>query len=227
MMGYQKICFDLDGTLTDPKLGITKSVQYALKSFGIEVADLDELEPFIGPPLKGSFMEQYGMSEEDAVRAIAYYREYFREQGMLENEIYPGIPALLRDLRLQGKKLMVATSKPTVFAVPILEHFQIAHYFEEIAGSELDGTRSDKAEVIQHVLERHPLACTQVVMIGDRKHDIIGAHKNQIDSIGVAYGYGSMEELKQSKPVYIVDTVEQLAALLGVNERCFVTDQYS
>lgn len=213
-MSYRMICFDLDGTLTDPKVGITKSVQYALQKFGIEVTDLDELDPFIGPPLKNSFMELYGMSEEEAGRAIDYYREYFRERGMLENEIYPGIPALLTALQSRGMKLMVATSKPTVFAVPILEHFQIAHFFEEIAGSELDGTRSDKAEVIQYVLERHPCELSAVVMIGDRKHDVLGAHKNSIDSIAVAYGYGSLAELELSMPTHMVSTVSELAACL-------------
>ena len=218
-MSYQMICFDLDGTLTDPKAGITKSVQYALQRFGIEVSDLDELIPFIGPPLKESFMQLYGMSEEDAVQAIGYYREYFQKSGMLDNEIYSGIPALLSELQSQGKKLVVATSKPTVYAVPILEHFQIAHYFEAIVGSELDGTRTDKAEVIRYILDHYPSELSQVVMIGDRKHDIIGAHKNDIDSIAVGYGYGSKEELELSKPTYLVDSVHAVAALLGISSR--------
>lgn len=216
-MSYQVICFDLDGTLTDPKVGITKSVQYALQRLGIEVPDRNQLIPFIGPPLKESFMQLYAMNEEDAAHAIRYYREYFQESGMLENEIYPGIATMLSALQSQGKKLVVATSKPTVYAVPILEHFQIAHYFEAIVGSELDGTRSDKAEVIRYILDHYPSELSQVVMIGDRKHDIIGAHKNGIDSVAVGYGYGSKEELELSKPTYLVDSVQELAALLGVS----------
>ncbi|MGZ9584461.1 HAD family hydrolase [Paenibacillus marinisediminis] len=212
-MRYSTICFDLDGTLTDPKIGITKSVQHALRKFDIHVEDLDQLEPFIGPPLMESFKIYYNFNEAESTRAIEAYREYFRERGMLENEIYPGIRELLVLLKQQKRKLFVATSKPTVFAEPILKHFQIDQYFDEIVGSELDGTRSDKAHVIKHILDTYPCDLSSVLMIGDRKHDIIGARKNEIDSIAVGFGYGSEEELESSRPTYYAATVQDLAQL--------------
>lgn len=216
MPTYDTLLFDLDGTLTDPKPGITKSVQYALARFNIDVPDLDILAPFIGPPLAESFHNYYGFTPEQAQQAIAYYREYFAETGLYENAVFPGIPALLADLRASNKHLLVATSKPTIFAERILSHFDLAHYFELIAGSELDGTRIDKAEVIAYALASLPTPAYQnAIMIGDRKHDIIGAQQNGLPSIAVTYGYGSYEELQDQQPTHLVDSVSNLATLLG------------
>lgn len=214
----QYLLFDLDGTLTDPKLGITTCVQYALHSFGIEEPDLDKLEPFIGPPLKDSFMDFYGMDEADALQAIEKYRERFQKTGMFENRVYPGIGRLLRKCKQQGAILAVASSKPEVFVRKILEHFHLAKYFDVIVGSELDGRRTDKEEVVKEALRQlfpeSDIDYDNTVMIGDRKFDILGAKDNKVVSVGVSYGYGSMEELKAEKPDYIVRTVEELEELL-------------
>ncbi|NLK20666.1 MAG: HAD family hydrolase [Epulopiscium sp.] len=205
------ILFDLDGTLTDPKLGITKSIQYSLKHFGINESCLDRLVPFIGPPLKDSFMEFYDFTEEQTEEAIKKYREYFAEKGLYENAIYPGIYELLEELYNGGKFLYVATSKPTIFAKKILEHFGISRFFKSIVGSNLDGSRVDKGEIISDVIENidNP-NYNKIVMIGDRKFDIIGARKLGLDSIGVLYGFGPLEELELEKPTYIAETVEDL-----------------
>jgi len=215
MKKYTNILFDLDGTLTDPKSGITRSVAYALKSFGIEVKDLDSLCKFIGPPLRVSFRDFYGFSEDDCTKAVEKYREYFREKGMFDNKVYPGIESLLKNLKHSGRKLYIATSKPTVFAVKILEHFNLLSYFEYVAGSELDGTRDNKSDVIRFALQQNNLTnLTDVVMVGDRKHDVIGARENNIDVIGVLYGYGSKAELIESGADFIAETVEELSELL-------------
>ncbi|MGL4798815.1 MAG: HAD family hydrolase [Cellulosilyticaceae bacterium] len=209
---YNTILFDLDGTLTDPKEGITKSVQHALKAFGVE-AELDDLLCFIGPPLQWSFEEYYGFDEEKAKLAIEKYRERFREVGMFENEVYEGIEEMLKTLAKEGKTLAVATSKPEVFAVQILEHFGLAKYFKVIVGSELDGTRVNKKDVIEEVFVRLQLTEEEkvhILMIGDRKHDIIGAKACGIDSIGVRFGYGEGNELEEAGATYIVETVGEL-----------------
>lgn len=212
----QIVLFDLDGTLTDSRLGITKSVQYSLRSFDIVVDDLDSLRPFIGPPLYESFMRFYGFSEEQAQAAVQKYREYFSVTGLYENEVYEGIPQLLERLSAEGRRIAIATSKPTVFAIKIAEHFGIAHHFEYIVGSELDGTRIHKGDVIAHALQQLEVTDRRsVVMIGDREHDIIGARENGIDSIGVLFGFGSRQELEQSGALAIAASVSELAQLLG------------
>ncbi len=209
------ILFDLDGTLTDPEEGITKSVAYSLESFGIKVDNLEDLRKFIGPPLKDSYMEFYQFSEEEALHAIQKYREYFPKKGIYENKIYAGIRDLLEALRGNGKKLLLATSKPTVYAKIILDYFDIAEYFSVIAGSELDGSRVDKSEVIAYAFEQAKIVDQEeAVMIGDRKHDILGAKKMGISSIGVLYGYGSREELEQAKADRMVESVKELKDLL-------------
>ena len=212
------LLFDLDGTLTDPKEGICTCVQYALASFGIEEPNLDKLEPFIGPPLKDSFMEFYQMSEEQAEQAVEKYRERFREKGIFENKLYQGIPRMLRTLNAKGMTLAVASSKPTVFVQQILEHFKIAKYFKVIMGSELDGTRGTKEEVVQAALRElfgnKPIEWDKVYMIGDRRFDVEGAHAVRVESVGVTYGYGSMEELKAAKSDYIVRSVAELEHFL-------------
>lgn len=207
-MDYSTILFDLDGTLTDPKMGITKSVQYALRKFNIIEEDLDKLEPFIGPPLANSFMELYSFSELESKKAVEFYREYFKDTGLYENELYAGMNKLLEMLINQKRVLMVATSKPTIFAEKILKYFNIDKYFDFICGSNLDGTMSDKTEIIRYIVKEKNINKQRTVMVGDRKHDIIGAHNNGIDSIGVSYGYGSEEELKNSKPTHIIKSVQ-------------------
>lgn len=210
MSKYKVILFDLDGTLSDPKEGITKSVQYALDKMEIAESDLDKLERFIGPPLQVSFTEYYHFNEEETQKAIQFYRERFKEKGMYENMLYPDTRGLLQSLQEQGFILAVATSKPTVFAEQILEYFQIGKYFEMIVGSNLDGTRSAKAEIIQYIIDKYPkYTLEEFIMIGDRKHDLIGANKTGIDSIGVTYGYGSLEELNDEKPTFIADSLKQ------------------
>lgn len=214
-MQYKVILFDLDGTLTDPKIGITKSVQYALAKFGIEEPDLDKLIPFIGPPLVESFQEFYSLDKEQAQTAVGYYREYFTKAGMYENAVYPGIKELLAKLKSAGKELIVATSKPTVFSEKIIEHFGLTQFFTAIVGSNLDGSRIHKDEVIAYALhDLTDVVYDKVIMVGDRKHDIIGAQKNGIASIGVTYGYGTREELEQAKPALLTATVEELGKLL-------------
>lgn len=212
---YEIILFDLDGTLTDPKIGITSSVQYALQKMGIVADDIEELTPFIGPPLLNSFKEFYQMSDEEAKQAIVYYRERFTVKGLYENQVYLGMKELLDNLQQQGKILIVATSKPTEFSVKILEHFNLFQYFTAIIGSNLDGTRTDKGDVIEYALTNKNLAeRSKIVMVGDRKYDIIGAKKNGIDAIAVTYGYGSYDELAAAKPDYIVSSVKDLSTLL-------------
>lgn len=215
MKHYQFILFDLDGTLSDPKIGITKSVQYALTKMGFAAPELDKLEGFIGPPLQESFANDYHFDKEQTQVALEFYRERFKDKGMFENELYPDIPLLLQDLSKQGSTLVVATSKPTVFAVEILKFFKLDQYFDLIIGSHLDGTRTAKTEIIQFILEEYPNhKLEDFIMIGDRKHDIIGAQNTGIDSIGVTYGYGSSEELTLAEPTYLVKSVDELRELL-------------
>lgn len=209
------ILFDLDGTLTDSFLGITQSVQYALRYFGIDVEDLNELRRFIGPPLDQSFQEYYGLSEEDSKLAIKKYRERYSDTGIFENELYEGIRDLLEELVEHGRVVLMATSKPENYARRISDFFDITQYFTQICGSEMDGKRQDKAEVIEYALSNQGVTdYSSVIMVGDRKHDIIGAQKNKIDSIGVLYGYGGVHELKEAGANYIVESVSELKQLL-------------
>ncbi|GCE10689.1 HAD family hydrolase [Tengunoibacter tsumagoiensis] len=212
---YQTILFDLDGTLTDPKSGITRSVQYALAKMGIIEPDLEALVPFIGPPLTESLKLFYHMTDEQAELGVTYYREYFADRGIFDNAVFPGIPTLLQALKDEGKLLLVATSKPTPFAEQILTHFDLDQYFTHVVGSNMDGTRVDKTEVIAHALSLISDDTDEpIVMIGDRKHDIIGAHGNLIDSIAILHGYGPLEELQAANPTHIVTDVEALSNLL-------------
>ncbi len=215
MSKYDVILFDLDGTLTDPCEGITNSVAYALDKFDIHITDKKELYKFIGPPLMDSFMGFYGFSKEKAGQAKAFYREYFTEKGMLENAVYDGIEELLKSLVSAGKRLGVATSKPEPFALKILEHFGLAHYFEYIAGATLDETRSKKSDVIEYALEQLKIADrSKVLMVGDRNFDILGARACSLDSMGVLFGYGSREELAGAGADYIAETVEDIGEII-------------
>lgn len=208
--------FDLDGTLTDPKEGITRCVQYGMEALGYYEPDREKLTPFIGPPLFDMYMEIYGFTEEQADFAVEKYRERFREKGMYENEIYPGIAEMLGALKASGKRLGVATLKPEVFAVPILKHFEIDQYFEFIVGVELSGKQTQKEDVIREALCRFGAKDRKdsVVMVGDRKNDVIGARKAGVDCVGVLYGYGSEEELSEAGAKTFAATVEELQGLL-------------
>ena len=214
-MAYRYLFFDLDGTVTDPMLGITRSVQYALQHFSIEEPDLQALTCYIGPPLVGAFMRYHHLSREQAEQALIWYRERFATTGLFENSVYPGMVQLLQALREQGMVLSIATSKPTVYAQQILDHFELSQYFEHICGSELDGTRSRKAEVIEHALLCNRVSDrSEVVMIGDREHDVIGAREAGVDCIGVLYGYGSLEELTQAGATRVAADLPELFRIL-------------
>lgn len=209
---YRAVLFDLDGTLTASAEGITKSVQYALHRLGIEETDLKKLEAFVGPPLLEQFMAAYGMDLQTARQAVVYYRERYSAEGMYENHLYQGIPELLQDLKKRGYILGVASSKAGMYVQQILDHFQISSYFTVIEGSQMDGSRLSKGEVIQEALKKLKMENKreQVVMVGDRKYDIFGAKEAGIDCVAVAYGYGDIQELEQAGPVMIVPAVEGL-----------------
>ncbi len=212
---FDTILFDLDGTLTDPCEGITNSIAYALKKYDIEVNDKKELYKFIGPPLKDSFMKYYGFCETEADRAIAFYREYFRDKGIYENRVYEGVVDMLEKLYADGKKIVLATSKPEEFAVRILEHFDLKKFFSVVAGASMDSSRSKKGDVIAYALSMcEDVVKEATVMIGDREHDIIGAKENSLKSIGVLYGYGSEEELKTAGTDYIVQTPDDILKII-------------
>jgi len=212
---YQYILFDLDGTLTDPGLGITNSVMYALKKFGIEETDRTSLYRFIGPPLRESFQCFYGFSAEQSELATDYYREYFSDRGLYENAVYDGVEDMLKTLREQGKHLILATSKPEVFAVEILRYFKLAQYFTLIAGATMEVGRNKKADVIAYAMESVGITDpTQAVMIGDREHDILGAKENGLASIGVLYGYGDRAELAAAGADHIVASAADILTLV-------------
>ncbi len=207
---YDTVLFDLDGTLTDPGQGITNSVAYALEKFGIEVKDKRELYKFIGPPLHESFRKYYGFSDKEAETAIVYYREYFRDTGIFENKVYDGIESLLNEIKLSGRKIILATSKPEEFAKRILVHFGLDKFFDFVAGATMDTSRSKKGDVIAYAIKESGCSPENTVMIGDRLHDIFGAKENGLDSIGVLFGYGSRKELENAGADYIAETVEDI-----------------
>jgi len=228
-MRFRYLLFDLDGTLTDPKEGITASVQYALRSFGIEEPDLDRLTPFIGPPLLDSFQEFCGFDEEKGLQAVAYYRERYAPIGVLENQIYPGMAQMLAKLCEKGIHLAVASSKPQVFVEQVLQHFDIYRYFRVIVGSELDGRRDAKEEVVAEALrqleeagwgkkeESGETCCGEegaAVMIGDRKFDVAGGKEHGLVTVGVTFGYAEEGGLEAAGADFLVDTVEELGRLL-------------
>ena len=207
MCKYDTVLFDLDGTLTDPAIGITNSASYALKKWGIEVSDRSELYKFIGPPLLDSFSNYYGFTREDSERAVEYFREYFSVKGMFENSVYDGISKVLSELKAKGKTLIVATSKAEIFAKKILEYFDLDGYFDFVSGATLDSSRVKKEDVIDYAL----CSCgiedvSRMVMIGDREFDVFGAKHFGMDSVGVLYGYGSRDELTAAGATYIVET---------------------
>ena len=214
-MNKDYFLFDLDGTLTDPKEGITKSVQYALRHFDIEVNHLDELCCFIGLPLKDSFMEYYGFSEKQAREAIDICREYFSGKGLYENKAYDGVAEVLQSFLAAGKKLYVASSKPEIFVRKILKHFELDSFFLFMGGADMEETRVKKADVIRYVLKECGIRdLDKTVMIGDRKHDVLGAKETGIASVGVLYGYGSRQELKEAGADVLAETIFDLQNLI-------------
>ncbi|MCL1858640.1 MAG: HAD hydrolase-like protein [Oscillospiraceae bacterium] len=225
ILNKQYILFDLDGTISDSKPGILKSMQYVMKHFGIEIKDeeLDSYSFFLGPPLQDSFRNYFKFDDKKVKEAVLKYREYYKPKGMFDNKLYPGVKDLLKKLKNSGKTVILATSKAEILARQILEYFDILQYFDFIAGAELDGRRAKKNEVIEYCLAHFGILSSEekakAVMIGDRNHDIIGARKNGIESVGVLYGYGSLEELTEGeyKSDYIVKDVDALAELLVVH----------
>lgn len=203
------ILFDLDGTLIDPKVGITRSIQYALEAMNVTACQEDDFTWCIGPPLLDSFTEILGNSE-DAEVALAKYRERFAQEGLFENEVYAGVPEMLAELTAKGHRLYLATSKPRVFAQKIMDIFDLSKYFTCIHGSELDGERGDKVALLTWIIEQEQLNAHNVIMIGDRKFDMIGAKGNNVRSVGVLYGYGGRSELENACADVIIATVSEL-----------------
>lgn len=215
MKKYDTILFDLDGTLTDSSQGIINSIVYALNKMNISVENTTSLRRFLGPPLHESFKEFYGFDDDKIKSVLSYYRERFSTKGVYENQVYDGIIPMLKELNKNGKRIVLATSKPQKFTDIIINYFELDKYFEFIAGSNLDGTRSKKASVIAYALDScHISDLSKVVMVGDRKQDVIGAKTIGIDCIGVLYGYGDYDELKNAGATYIVNSVSELTELL-------------
>lgn len=215
---YTTILFDLDGTLTDPALGITNSVMHALEFYNIHVSERSELFKFIGPPLIDSFMKYYNFDDSKAREAVTKYREYFSVKGLFENEVYSGVTDMLKALKAAGKKIVLATSKPDEFSIKILKHFGLYEYFDFCACSTMDETRTKKTEVIEYGLANIDEKDTaRILMVGDREHDIFGAGNCGLDSVGVLYGYGNREEFENAGATYIVESVEELKRFLLAN----------
>ena len=213
---YKYIFFDLDGTLIDPKEGITKSVEYALNKFNIYVKSLDDLTVFIGPPLKDSFMEFYHLNSDDADKAVVYYRERFRGVGLTECHLYDNVIETLFTLKEMGLKLVIATSKPEEFTIKILKNLNIFKYFDFVSGATFDGKRGEKAGVIKYAIDSLKINnLNTVLMVGDRKFDILGAHSNNIDSCGVTFGYATCGELEEAKPNYLISDMLDLIEIVN------------
>ena len=208
------VCIDLDGTLTDPQVGITRCIQHALRQLSRDAPEPQDLTWCIGPPLQESFQKLLG-DAKDANRALSFYRERFTEVGLYENELYDGILDVLSELVSAGDRLFVATSKPTIFAERIIQHFDLAQYFETVFGSELDGTRTDKTELLAWIIEKNGLRPSDTIMIGDRRHDIVGARNNGLRSIAVLYGYGSRAELIEAGADAICLQPNELTGLIA------------
>jgi phosphoglycolate phosphatase len=210
------LLFDLDGTLTDPREGITRCIAHAMQKMGIAPLPLADLTFAIGPPLRPSLAKLIGTDERDAVEAtLSAYRERFATIGLFENAVYDGIPETLSALQARGHTLYLATSKPRAYAERIVAHFGLAHYFSGIYGCELDGRLEHKDEIIGHIIERHKLEAARTIMIGDRSHDIAGARANGVKALGVTWGYGSREELEQAGAHALCATPQELLCLVN------------
>ena len=214
---YQYLLFDLDGTLTNPKEGITKSVQYALRHFGIEVADPDTLTPYIGPPLIPSFMEFHGLTQEQALEALQVYRKRFESVGLFENEVLDGVPEMLCSLKQKGRYVAVASSKPEAYVRRILEHFDLLHFFDEVVGASMDEKLSAKKDIIGEALRRMGKSPgdQDVLMVGDRMHDVEGAKLCGLDSLGVYTGFAPEGELEEAGATYVFHTIKEMADFLA------------
>lgn len=213
---YQYLLFDLDGTLTNPKEGITKSVQYALRHFGIDVADPDVLTPYIGPPLIPSFMEFHGLTQEQAPEALQVYRRRFDSVGLFENEVLDGVPEMLRALKQKCRFMAVASSKPEAYVIKILKHFDLLQYFDEVVGASMDEKLSSKKDIIREALHRMGKAPgdRDILMIGDRMHDVEGAKKCSLDSLGIYTGFAPEGELEDAGATYVFHTIKEMADFL-------------
>lgn len=216
MCVIKTILIDLDGTLTDPKVGITSSVRYGLNKVGHPIAETENIDWIIGPPLKASLAKLLNVDVNDdlAEQALLGYRERFAVTGLFENHLFEDVPATLAELKARGYRLFLATAKPEIYAKQILEHFNLLQYFEYPYGSELNGERTNKADLIAYILEKEKLIPEECLMVGDREHDIFGARKNGIETIAVTYGYGSAQELDQAQPKARISTFADLLAFL-------------
>lgn len=214
-MKKKYILFDLDGTLTDSQDGIMNAIEYSLKTYGITVQDRNSLRPFLGPPLSESMQKYYGFDRIKAVEAVERFREYYNTRGLFENRVYPGVETMLKTVRDAGCRLFVATSKPEQVAQEILEHFGLAEYFDYIGGATPDDSRVKKADVVRYVLDMAKIARPlEAVMVGDRKHDILGARQNGLESVGVLYGYGDRQELEEAGADYLAEQATDIAKFL-------------
>ena len=220
MKNYHTVAFDLDGTLTDPKKGLTSAFEYALKKHNIDFGTKDSLTKFIGPPLKESFKEEYSLSDEEAASALFLFREFFGVYGWWDNELYCGIKELLSDLKKAGKRIVLATSKPDVYSSRILELFGIAEYFDFSEGASFDSSRERKCDVLDYALSWVGVVSDEdkrgAILVGDTKYDIEGARICGVDSIGVLYGYGSLADFEREGATYVAATVEDVRKILGV-----------
>lgn len=216
MISNKTALFDLDGTLTDPKLGITRCIAHALETLGVPVPPIESLSSWIGPPIQDSFGKLLADRDpSEAVKAVEIFRTRFTELGIYENTLYKGIPEALTQLRVHGMRLVLATSKPLPFAIRILDHFDLSHHFSSVYGSGFDGSLSDKGELIAHLISQESLKSADAIMVGDRKHDILGAARNGVRGLGVLYGYGSQEELSGAGAVALCDRPADLERSLG------------
>lgn len=214
-MGIKTVLFDLDGTITDSGPGIVNSVAYTLDKYGFPYNNKKELEIFVGPPLAEQFEIFMGCSKEEGIRAVDVYREYYSAKGIFENSVYDGIEDMLKRLKQDGYKVVMATSKPERMAKIIADHFDIEKYFDFIGGAHMDGRRTDKKEVIEYVLENSGVKDTdEVIMVGDRKYDVIGAHELGIKCIAVLFGYGSKEELVEAEADFLAETPDKIADII-------------
>lgn len=215
MPNFSHILFDLDGTLTNPGLGIGNSLKYALRQMQIDGYSNEILERFVGPPLQDGFKNLFGLNERNTELAVEHFRVYFGEKGLYENIPYPGIGELLEELHLSGKRIYVVTSKLEKYAKMIIRHFEFDRYIDDLIGAEATGKHSGKGQLINELMERNRIPATSsVVMIGDTQYDMIGAKENEISSIAVSYGFGTIEILNNCNPDYLVDSVDELAELL-------------
>lgn len=213
-MTKKYVLFDLDGTITDSGEGIKNSIKYSLEKFGIEENREDILNSFIGPPLLNSYMDNYSFSVEKAEEVIKVYREYYSVKGLYENFLYNGIEDVIDSLKSQGNKIILATSKPEIFARKVLESHKLTKYFDFIAGATLDHKISKKDDVIKYVLDSYEVNIDKAYMIGDTKFDILGGNKFDLTTVGVTYGYGTLKDLKESKADFIVDTPKEILDII-------------